>query len=166
MNYRLAEENDIESICEIIKNAKVEMETHGIFQWDKLYPTKEDFLDDIKKEQLYIGEMDDNIAVVYAVNEECDEEYKNGKWNNPDSECRIIHRLCVNPRFQNQGVAKNTLVHIEQKLKAMNVETIRLDVFSQNPFALSLYINSGYKNVGNADWRKGRFYLMEKCLQI
>lgn len=164
MFYRLAKENDIEEICDLIKAAICNMEKQSIFQWDELYPVKEDFLEDIRKQQLFIGLLDDDISVVYTVNKECEEEYQNGKWKYPDCEYRIIHRLCVNPAYQNQGIAKDTLSHIEKELRKINVEAIRLDVFSKNPFALSLYLSNGYEKVGFANWRKGRFYLMEKLL--
>ena len=164
MVYRLAEKIDIDNICKLIKAAICNMEKQGIFQWDDIYPAKEDFLADIQKKQLYVGVLDDDIAVVYTVNEESDEAYENGRWKYPDCKYRIIHRLCVNPIYQNQGIAKNTLSHIEKELHKCNVEAIRLDVFSENPFALSLYRNAGYEEVGFADWRKGRFYLMEKLL--
>ncbi len=164
MFYRLAEENDIEEIYNLIKTAICNMEKQNIFQWDELYPVKEDFLEDIRKQQLFIGLLDDAISVVYAVNKECEEEYQNGKWKYPDCEYRIIHRLCVNPAYQNQGIAGDTLSHIEKELRKMNVEAVRLDVFRKNPFALSLYFSNGYEKVGYADWRKGRFYLMEKLL--
>ena len=62
------------------------------------------------------------------------------------------------------GIAKTTLSHIEQELWKSNIEAVRLDAFSENPFALSLYQKAGYEKVGVADWRKGRFYLMEKRL--
>lgn len=164
MFYRLAEEKDIDEICALIKAAISSMEEQGIFQWDDIYPEKADFLADIQKQQLSVGVLDDDIAVVYVVNEECDMAYENGRWNYPDCKYRIIHRLCVNPIYQNRGIAKDTLSHIENELHKCNVEAIRLDVFSENPFALSLYRNAGYKEVGFADWRKGRFYLMEKLL--
>jgi len=80
--------------------------------------------------------MDGKIAVIYAINKEYDEQYNNGKWKYLDSEYRIIHRLCVNPLFQNKGVAKQTLSFVEKELKGEGVETIRLDVFSENPFAV------------------------------
>lgn len=140
------------------------MERQHIFQWDDLYPAKADFLNDIRKHQLFIGLLDYDIAVVYTVNKEFDEEYQNGKWNYPDCEYRIIHRLCVNPAYQNRGIATQTLSHIEKELQKLGVEAVRLDVFSRNPFALSLYLSKGYEKVGFADWRKGRFYLMEKLL--
>jgi predicted GNAT family acetyltransferase len=37
-----------------------------------------------------------------------------------------------------------------------------LDAFSLNPFALRLYEKIGYVRVGEANWRKGLFYLYEK----
>ena len=117
-----------------------------------------------KNQDLYVGLSNEEISVMYAVNKECDEEYESGNWKYPNCEYRVIHRLCVNPKYQNKGIAKETLSHIEKELQKQNVEAIRLDVFSQNPFALSLYYNCGYEKVGFADWRKGRFYLMEKHL--
>lgn len=164
MVYRLAEEKDIDEICKLIKDAINSMEEQGIFQWDDIYPGKADFLADIQKQQLSVGVLNDDIAVVYTVNDECDKAYENGRWNYPDCRYRIIHRLCVNPIYQNRGIAKDTLSYIENELHKCNVEAIRLDVFSENPFALSLYRNAGYEEVGFADWRKGRFYLMEKRL--
>jgi len=162
--YRLAEENDIEEIIELVENAISKMEEKGIYQWDDLYPTVEVFLSDIKSRQLYVGIIDKEISVIYVVNNECDEAYQNGNWKYPTSEYRVIHRLCVNPKYQNKGVAGSTLKHIENELRTQNIESIRLDVFSENPFALSLYEKNGYKEVGFADWRKGRFFLMEKHL--
>lgn len=164
MIYRLADENDLDKIGSLVEHAIKEMESREIYQWDDLYPTKTDFLEDIQKQQLYAGVLNNDIAVTYALNRDGDAQYKNGRWKYPDSEYRIIHRLCVHPKYQNRGVAKNTLLHIENELREKGVEAIRLDVFSNNPFALSLYENSGYLKVGNADWRKGKFFLMEKCL--
>ena len=48
MIYRLAKETDIDKICFLVENAVKKMESQQIFQWDNLYPTKSDFLDDIR----------------------------------------------------------------------------------------------------------------------
>ena len=164
MTYRLADETDIVSISNIISSAITEMERNDIFQWDAIYPAKDDFLSDIRKNTLFVGTNDSDICVVFAISKECDEQYQNGKWEYPDSDYRVIHRLCVNPIYQNRGIARETLLFIEDELRRQGIATIRLDVFSNNPFALSLYRNNGYKEVGIADWRKGRFLLMEKAL--
>ena len=124
MNFRKATQDDIDEICQLVKNAIDVMEQNDIHQWDEIYPTKEDF-----------GE---NFCV--------------------------IHRLCVNPKFQKQGIAKKTLIYIEEKLQKECVKSIRLDVFTENPYALRLYEKAGYHKTGTADWRKGKFLLMEKLL--
>ena len=164
MEYRLAEKKDIAPVCKIISSAIAEMERNNIYQWDEVYPAKEDFLSDMGFGQLYVGTKEGEVAVLYTINKDTDEQYANGTWKYPNSEFRVIHRLCVNPAFQNRGVAGETIKHIERELKASGVETIRLDVFTENPFALSLYRKNGYYEVGTADWRKGRFLLMEKHL--
>jgi len=56
------------------------------------------------------------------------------------------------------------LSHIEEQIKNMGYSSVRLDVFSKNPYAIRLYEKNGYKKRGYADWRKGRFFLMEKTL--
>ena len=164
IKYRIAKEEDIESVCNVVKATIAEMEKNNIFQWDNIYPTRDDFLSDVEKQELFIGVLDNEIAVVYAINNEYDEQYENGIWKYPDCEYRIIHRFCVSPKYQNRGLGRNTLSHIEDTLREAGVETIRLDVFCNNPFALSLYHNSGYEKVGVANWRKGIFFLMEKHL--
>ncbi len=163
IKYRKAEPNDIEEICSIVYDAVDVMEQNNIFQWDDLYPAKGDFQKDIEKDQLYVGLVDGQIAIMYTLNQEYEKEYENGKWKYKDRPFAIVHRLCINPAFQNKGIAKSTLLHIEKQLKEIGIHVIRLDVFSNNPFALRLYNSLGYSKVGYADWRKGKFFLMEKC---
>ena len=162
LKYEKATLNDIEEICTIVHNAIDAMEQHNIFQWDDLYPIKEDFQEDVDKGWLYVGLVNSQIAVVYAINQEYEKEYENGMWKYKEEPFFIVHRLCVNPIFQNRGIAKSTLLHIEKQLIAEGIHVIRLDVFSDNPFAIKLYHSLGYSEVGYADWRKGRFFLMEK----
>ncbi len=54
MNYRLATLNDIDNICSLVSEVIKQMENEGIYQWDSLYPTREDFNIDIKKKTLYV----------------------------------------------------------------------------------------------------------------
>ncbi len=162
IKYRKAEPNDIEEICSIVHDAVDVMEQNNIFQWDDLYPAQEDYREDIEKSQLYVGSVNCQIAVMYTLNQKCDKEYENGKWKYKDEPFYTVHRLCVAPNYQNKGIARSTLLYIEKQLKEIGIHVIRLDVFSDNPFALRLYNSLGYLKVGHADWRKGKFFLMEK----
>lgn len=164
IQYRKATSENFDKIMELIKSAIINMNEAEIYQWDAIYPDEATIKQDIDNNDLYIGIVDEKIAVIYVINNSRDEEYNNGDWQYPDTKYRIIHRLCVHPDFQNKGVGKIAMEYIESKLSNAGIESIRLDAFTKNPYALKLYKNLGYKIVGYADWRMGRFYLMEKFL--
>jgi len=164
MEFRPARQEDIDSICELVAAAIAHMQEQGIFQWDKIYPTRGDFLNDLQENTLFVGLIEGEIAVTFTVNQTCDPEYDDGDWQFPEEEYRIVHRLCVNPKFQGRGVAGRTLRHIEEELRRQKIGAVRLDTFTQNPPVIALYTGNGYEKRGFADWRMGRFYLIEKKL--
>ncbi len=165
ISYRAAVLDDLDCVFRMVERAVKQMEKEKIFQWDAIYPAKEDFRNDILNQSLYLGVLHGKIVVVYALNEQYDEQYQNGKWQYTGEKYKILHRLCVSPDYQNQGIARSALVHIESDLKSLGVKAIRLDVFCENPYALKLYTDNGYQKTGVACWRKGRFFLMEKQLK-
>lgn len=162
MHYRKGTINDIDPVFDMVKKVIDDMNRRGLYQWDDIYPAKSDFLSDIENDTLYVLENENAIIAVYVISEESDEAYDKCKWDNPDDTTCIIHRLCIDPEYQNNGLGKKIMQHIEEQAKKMDYESIRLDVFTENPCALALYKNSGYEERGYADWRKGRFLLMEK----
>ena len=165
MNYSKATKEQTKEVFSVFSAAVNHMEQQGIHQWDEIYPDLPTISEDIAKNQMYIGMIDNNIAVCFVLSEEYDEEYKNGKWQWPNSKFCVIHRLCVNPQFQNQGIATKTMEYIEKVCKEAGYDSIRLDCFTQNPYSRKLYEKAGYSVVGYADWRKGRFELREKYIK-
>ena len=162
MIFSKAKENQTEEVFSVFSAAIKNMEKQGINQWDEIYPDKAIITEDIGRNQMYIGTIDEKIAVCFVLSEEYDEEYKNGKWQWPDARFCVIHRLCVSPDFQNRGIAAETLKYIENLCKSQGYDSIRLDCFTENPYSRKLYTKAGYSVVGYADWRKGRFELREK----
>lgn len=164
MEFRPARQEDIEAICEMVAAAILHMQEQKIFQWDKYYPAREDFLNDLKENTLLVGTVDGEVAVTVTVNQTCEPEYENGDWQYRDQTYCIVHRLCVHPGHQGKGVAGQTLAYIETEMRKRGIGAVRLDAFSENPAANALYTGHGYERRGIADWRMGRFYLMEKRL--
>lgn len=181
LTYRQAVPSDLENIVAVFHSAVAAMENSHIFQWDELYPTQEDFSEDIAKGQMYIGmrdgtespgcdgsrakagkKADSGICVVFVLNQEVDEQYAKGNWKYITDNFLVIHRLCVNPECQNQGIGTAAMKYIEEMAVNRGYTAIRLDVFSCNPYALKLYHGSGYTIAGEVHFRKGLFYLMEK----
>ena len=153
---------DLNAVCAMIEAAKVTMRSGGIDQWDEEYPTRADLARDIETGTLFMVTDGGEPAAVYVISEEAEEEYDKCSWENGNP-C-VLHRFCVSPERQNRGLGKLILDRIEKQLSGMGYDSVRLDVFSQNPGALHLYEKSGYVRRGFADWRKGRFWLMEKKL--
>ena len=164
IEYRLGTAQDLDAICMLIKEAVEEMEKHGIYQWDDIYPARIDFEEDIEKSTLYLAHLEDKLAALYVISGECDEQYGNGEWEYDADKAYVLHRFCVSPQFQNRGIGKAVLLHIEDQIKDMGYESVRLDTFTENPFAQRLYLHNGYESRGYANWRKGKFDLMEKKL--
>ena len=164
LTYRKADVTDLDAVCDLVGRAVENMTDSGIYQWDELYPTRDDFKNDIENEQLYAGIADGNIAVVFVINKISDPEYDDADWSYTGENYRVIHRLCVDPDFQRNGIAKSTMQYIEVYLKSQGINAIRLDTFTQNPRALGLYESLGFTKTGYADWRKGRFVLLEKII--
>jgi len=164
MKIRKAQLEDLNIIVEVFRNAINEMNDNNIPQWDEIYPTSEILKEDILKREMYVGIKGDKIVSALAVNNEFDEQYKNGAWRYDDKSFVVVHRLCVNPIYQNQKIGRSTMLMIEKILKKEGIESIRLDAFSLNPYALKMYESLGYQKVGETNWRKGLFYLLEKKL--
>jgi ribosomal protein S18 acetylase RimI-like enzyme len=164
MKIRKAELKDLNIIIDIFRNAINVMNYNSIDQWDEIYPTNTILEQDILRKQMYAVIKDDTIVSVVVVNNEFDEQYKNGNWQYDNERFAVVHRLCVNPIYQNQKIGKETMIMIEDLLRKEGIQSIRLDAFSLNPYALKMYETLGYQKVGEANWRKGLFYLFEKKL--
>lgn len=164
MEYRIGTMSDLDAICDLIRSAIQAMDAAGIHQWDEVYPAREDFEEDIKKNTLYLAILDGQVAALYVISTECDEAYHAWEWEGSDEKACILHRFCVDPRVQNRGVGRQMLAHVEDQLRKMGYESVRLDAFTKNPYALKMYERAGYIERGYADFRMGRFLLMEKTL--
>lgn len=164
ITFRKAVLSDLDEICIVVSNAIKEMEKDNIFQWDELYPTREFFIKDIESGGLYVGKADNKIVSFFVINQHYEEEYNTVKWTFPEKSFYVIHRLCVNPIYQRSGIGKQTIKFIEEELSGMGIEAIRLDVYSNNPYAVRLYESMNFKKAGSVNWSKGKFYLMEKYL--
>lgn len=164
LKFIVATPEMLEEIWTMFSDAIAEMNRNNIPQWDEVYPAKEHLQEDIRKGEMCVVVLGAQIVAAYVVNQESDEAYRYAAWQAPESNYRVLHRLCVSPKFQHQGIAGRVMLYIENTLRQQGVESIRLDAFTQNPYALSLYKMLGYEKVGFADWRKGRFWLFEKIL--
>lgn len=163
IQYRIATIDDKQEIVNLYKSAIEEMNNNCINQWDDIYPSEEDITKDIETQVMYVGMKDEKICLAYSLNKECDAQYANAKWQE-GTNFIVVHRLCVNPKFQHQQIAYDTMLHIQDECRKYGIKAIHLDAFTQNPYAIALYEKLGYQKCGEAEWRKGKFNLYEIIL--
>lgn len=163
-DFRIADSKDFGEISRIFKAAIDNMCSQGIFQWDELYPDETLLRDDISSGQMYVLTEDKKIVSAVVINDEQLEEYKSVQWKYEYEKIAVLHRLCVDPGSQNKGYGRKTVLFADEEIKNMGYTAVRLDAFSENPFALKLYEGLGYERVGEVSFRKGRFFLYEKKL--
>jgi ribosomal protein S18 acetylase RimI-like enzyme len=155
---------DLNEIMKIIKDAIIEMESKGIYQWDDIYPCKDIINKDIEEETLFVFIEDETIKAFIVLNEHQEEEYKNVDWKYKTGKQMVIHRLCVSPLFQGKGIARSLVRFAEDFGRGNGFNSIRLDAFTENKGACGLYEKLGYEKAGVVEFRKGRFYCFEKSL--
>ena len=155
---------DINSIMDIIKEAVIDMEAQGIFQWDSIYPSEEVIGKDISEENLYTYAEENIIKGFVVINKYQDKEYEAINWKYDTYKNLIIHRLCVNPKYKGRGIGTALIKYAEQFGKDNKYEAVRLDCFANNSDACNLYLKNGYEQRGVVSFRKGQFWCMEKKL--
>ena len=164
MEFRGAEPRDLPELMALFRAATRQMDAQGILQWDDIYPDEATIRADIVRGQMRVGTRSGKIAVAFML-ELCKEgEYEPADWRYREPDFAVLHRLCVHPDFQGQGVARKAMGYLENEVRSCGRKTIRLDAFSQNPAALHLYESCGYQKAGTIHYRKGLFYLYEKDL--
>lgn len=164
MEIRKGKTSDVEKIIGIIRDAIIDMELEGIYQWDSIYPNEDIITNDVYEGTLYVY-IDENVIKGFVtLNEFQDKEYESIKWKYDVGKNLIIHRLCVNPKYKGNGIATALIKHAERLGKDYKYASIRLDAFTQNNHACKLYEKNGFEKSGFVTFRKGKFVCLEKKL--
>jgi len=143
------------------------MEIENIFQWTDNYPSFDIIATDISNKELYELYDEEEILGVICINTTQEPEYKTIDWLNKAGNPLIIHRLAINPLFQNKGLAKKLITFAEEYATEKGFDSIRLDAYSGNEKAISLYERLDYIERGKVNF-SGRdlpFICYEKILK-
>lgn len=112
MDIRLAHPNEVESIMNILDDAKKTLAEAGSPQWQNGYPNSDIIFDDILENRGYVGIIDGHIVAYAAVYHETQTEYGaiyDGKWQHDNYLYITFHRIAVSREFSGQKVAQTFL---------------------------------------------------------
>ena len=160
---RAAVPGDLPGIMALISAVVTDMRSHGIHQWDAIYPAATDVAADLAAGTAHVL-LHQGVVIAYVcVNEAQMPEYATFSWHG--SHPAVVHRLMVHPTLQRRGLARRCLAWAECAARAAGYDSLRLDAFLANPAARAFYPDFGYRQVGTVSFRTGPFALFERRLR-
>lgn len=166
MRIRLANAEDVDTVMEIVRRVVPLMRESGNLQWDDTYPNAAVFERDVACAQLWIAEIDSQVAGLAAITTDQEAEYANVGWNVTEP-ALVVHRLAVDPAFRGQGAAAALMHQAEVVARERGIGVLRVDTNSENAATQALFPKLGYVFAGEIafGFRPGlRFLCYEKRL--
>jgi len=147
MRIRLATENDLPALMELLRRVVPLMRAAGNLQWDETYPNETVFQRDIDLGQLWVAEVDAGIAGVAAVTTDQEPDYAQVGWDIEESAI-VVHRLAVDPAFRGLGAAGALMQKAEEVAVERAIAVLRVDTNTQNEATQRLFPKLGYQLAG------------------
>jgi ribosomal protein S18 acetylase RimI-like enzyme len=166
MTIRLAIESDLPALMALVRRVVPLMLSAGNMQWDNDYPNEFVFRRDIELAQLWIAEIDGDMAGVAAITSDSEPEYAQAGLN-IDEPAIVVHRLAVDPAFRGAGIAAALMQQAEQIAMEHGISALRVDTNTQNEATQRLFPKLGYRLAGEISLQvrpKLRFLCYEKRL--
>ncbi len=133
MKFILAKESHLETMCQITQQAKTQLKQLGLSQWQKGYPSRAVWADDIAKEMTWLAVEGDEVLGIFAFQTTPDLSYAviDGHWLT-DTPYASLHRVCVADSRKGTGVAGRMFQHGFDMARALGFASVRIDTHPGN----------------------------------
>jgi ribosomal protein S18 acetylase RimI-like enzyme len=139
---------DLKRVKKFYADITNDLQKKGINQWDRFYPNRFILKADLQNHNLYGIKQNEHLVAAIVLDTNESKQYKDLHWEDTNGSVLIIHRLGIHPKYQGKGIAKKMLQFAEDFAEANGYTSIRLDVFSENQVALTMYEHAGYQERG------------------
>lgn len=163
MMIRQATSNDFTAVCALYEQVCACLTT-GQWVWGE-YPDEAIVRQDIENGWLYVLDGEAGLDAVLCINTVQDDEYDDVNWLfgvKPGS----FHRLGIRPEAQGRGLGAKILADVEEILRTLGCDCLRIDTYQPNVNAQKLYGRYGLRKAGEItfDHRPLPFCCYEKPL--
>jgi GNAT superfamily N-acetyltransferase len=166
MQIRQGRVEDVKAVMELVARVVPMMRASGNLQWDDAYPNAAVFERDAELEQLWVAEVDGQIAGLAAITSDQEPEYAQVGWDITETAI-VVHRLAVDAAFRGKGIAAALLLQAEAVARERGIPILRIDTNTANEATRRLFPKWGYALAGEIGlgFRPGlRFCCYEKRL--
>ena len=149
MKFEVATSKYLDSICEITEQAKAQLRRIGIDQWQKGYPSREIWEEDIEIGRSYIFTDEGKVLGAFAYQESPDASYYeiDGKWLT-DGAYASMHRVCVADACKGRGVAGRLFTYGCEKARESGFPSMRIDTHPGNIPMQKALQKAGFQQCG------------------
>lgn len=150
MNFRKTTEKDLESVINIIDEAKEFLKNNNIDQWQNGYPNEEVILKDIENDNSYVLEDNGEIIATTVLSFDGDKNYdviKDGNWIT-NNKYGVTHRIAVSRKCSKKGIGNFIIKISEDIARENNIKSMRADTHKDNKSMQSLLFKNGYEYCG------------------
>ena len=132
---RKATDKDIDELCRIADEGKWQLKRIGIDQWQKGYPNREIWEDDVTKGLAWVVEKEGKVIAAFTLLTEPEPSYDviDGAWLTGDiRNYASLHRVCVADEAKGQGVAGELFAFSLEKTRELHLPSLRIDTHPGN----------------------------------
>lgn len=153
-------------MMDLVRRVVPLMRAGGNLQWDEHYPNAGVFERDVNLDQLWLAEIDTQVAGVAAITTDQEPDYASVGWDIHEPSI-VVHRLAVDPAYRGKGIAAALMEQAEAVARNREIAVLRVDTNKQNQATQKLFPKLGYTLAGEIglSFRPGlRFLCYEKRL--
>ena len=134
---------------------------YGPADWNENYPNEETIGFDMSRDALFVMKNDAD-GVIAAISIDRDDEVDALPcWDRSLAPSGEFSRICVRKDMQNQGIARQMILHVFDVMKKDGKKGVHILVKTGHEAALALYGKLGFKIVGKCDLYGKDFICME-----
>lgn len=156
MNFSKAQLHHLEDICRITDEAKAQLSSMGLDQWQKGYPSREIWKNDIIHQCAWIAHENECILGAFAYQTTPDPSYFeiNGQWLTC-TPYASMHRVCVSDNCKGKGVAGKMFEFGFNMARQDGFRSMRIDTHPDNLPMRRALSKAGFTHCGQIILKEG-----------
>jgi len=139
----------LDAICRITDQAKAQLAGLGIDQWQRGYPNRDAWIDDIEQSVAYAAIENGQVLGAASILPGIEPSYCEieGAWHS-DTPYLSVHRVCVADGSKGKGIAGLLFAHSFRLAKEQGISSVRIDTHRGNIPMQHAIAKSGFSYCG------------------
>jgi ribosomal protein S18 acetylase RimI-like enzyme len=144
-----ATEKHFMDVMFLLRRCVEDMNSKGMFHWNRSYPSPGTIFEDIRNGTLHIFSETGICKGMIVFDESVGERYRRMDWKTRQGKVLVVHRLAVSPVFQATGIGRQLVEFALHHARNNGYSAVWLDVIDSNRQANEQYLEMGFRKTGS-----------------